>query len=250
MAKSFPDSVYNVERSLKTTKEGCNSYWNYSCKICSVDEYVENKLCSGVFESFSGNLQQGQKSCRCSTGYRWTDSQRKFQIEKQLIGTLWSFVGWSSQDRKAKSKIRLKCKEHDVWETSLDNFFSKNSRCPSCANSGFDPSKASFLYVLKVEGKNNFTGFGISNQWKKRIVTHKRNIGLSDSSITDKEILEVPGEKARFLENEIMKRFKVCSQDIIGFKKEATFLENYQEVINFIKSLFPDLSVNEIAYKE
>lgn len=250
MVQTFPEGIYDVSRSDRLTKQGHQAYFEYKCLKCSTDTFVSSGLCRGIFENSGGSLRLGQKSCRCSKNYSWSKEQREYQIKEKLVGSNWCFTGWMEPQYSAKSKVVIKCELHGEWDVSVDNFMNKDSRCPSCSATGFDPTKPSVLYVLDVGGANKFTGFGISNKWEDRLVTHKRNISSSDSEILQHEIIPIPGQSARFIENQIMQKFSAHPQKIPGFKREATLEGYYHKVIKFVKSLLPILPVYEVSHEK
>lgn len=114
-------------RSDRIASNGGRPYWKYTCPKCSHDEYVKNNLCDGVFESFIGDIKMGKLTCRCSKSYRWTASQREYQIKKELCrrentGLSYTFIGWSNSYLNSKSKFKYLCSKHGVQTITVDNF--------------------------------------------------------------------------------------------------------------------------------
>ena len=99
--------VFN--KSDKELSSGGKPYWEYTCPVCSSDEYVQNGLCSGVFTSTSSSLCRGSKGCRCGGNYYWTKEQREYQIQKICKKEGFIFIGWVDGYKNADSKIVWMC---------------------------------------------------------------------------------------------------------------------------------------------
>lgn len=240
MIDSFMASGVFVEgtrfwRSERKSAEGKIGYWNYTCPICSNDEYVEVGLCSGVFETRSNSLQIGSRSCRCSHGYEWSKPQREYQINKSIKdrGVPYKFVGWVDE---TTYRCKLSCGEHGEWEPNLGSFLSKESECPSCAQTGFDPSLPGSIYVLRIgTEQSGFTGYGISNVLSRRLATHRRSLADNGLLIEDSTVFNMLGRNARSIEVDIKSNFQRQPQDIEGFRTEATSYSNYNDVLKFVE---------------
>lgn len=120
-------------RSDRITSGNARNYWKYTCPRCSEDEYVKAGLCNGIFEIFIGSIKRGNKSCRCSVGYRWTTEQKEHNISKCVKDDKISFVSWVNDNTE---RVNLKCTEcYHEWDTLYHNIVSNGNRCPSCARS-------------------------------------------------------------------------------------------------------------------
>jgi len=164
----FKDGA-TFSRSDRKTSNNKKTYWNYTCPICSNDEYVHNGLCSGIFEASGYQLQKGYLSCRCSSEYRWTREQREYQIKKKMneLKTTDKFIGWSTEYKNCNSKFIRECTEHGKYNTSLIAFLYDNCcGCPQCA--GYSQK---YSYINLILDKNVPIGlkFGISRYPKQRV---------------------------------------------------------------------------------
>lgn len=139
-------------RSDRVNPKGCKPYWNYTCPLCSNDEYVKAGVCSGTFEKHIGSLKRGEKSCRCSKSYRWTQEQREYQINKICKDEGLTFVGWESLYENNLSKIQWVCSKGHNRCTPIGKFLNGN-RCKHCV-SGFNGyykdrvDEKDYLYLL------------------------------------------------------------------------------------------------------
>lgn len=223
-------------KSPRKDSQGKGVYWKYECPVCSSDAYVQNGICTGVFESTSYNLQAGKLSCRCAVNYLWSQEQREYQIAKLLHHEdNYSFVGWVDGYRKTHDKATIKCVEHGTWDVSLVSFLYAGSRCPGCARTGFDPTKPAHLYVLKVTGQlTDFVGYGISNSVKERLATHYRNLAISGFTPTSLNKFYTSGKIALEIEGKIKYNFPQCPQTVEGFKTEATTTDEFDNLLEFI----------------
>lgn len=240
-------------KSDRRDSKGNLSYFKYRCKSCGEDEYFKAGVGRDVFEGFSAQLSAGSLPCRCSNHYHHTKDEREYDVKKILKeeGSKLEFVGWEGEYNRTKSKILLRCETHGTHPVILSYFLGNSrSRCPLCANKGgYDKSKVGYVYILLAEGiSTSFTGFGISNKPKSRFYTHKRNLAKEGLSITYSQVFETHGEIAPIIEKEIKTNFKIVTQDISGFRQEATHNYSYTEVVEFVRLRSYELSkTNEIT---
>lgn len=123
-----------------------------------------------------------------------------------------------------------------TWDLTIRNFLCHDRGCPTCASSGFNPNKESVVYVLKINGHNKFTGYGITNSFEGRFRTHKTSFKQTNSYIEDYFLIPVSGYAAREIEKHIKENFILNRQEIIGFKQESTLYELYDEVVKFVRN--------------
>lgn len=99
----------------------------YTCPVCSKDEYVENGLCDGVFNTTITNLLKGVKSCRCSIKPNWTAKQKEYQIKKKIScnSLPYTFIGFEGEYKGAKSKIRYVCDFHGEHLVPCNTFLDR-----------------------------------------------------------------------------------------------------------------------------
>lgn len=215
--------------------------WHYSCPMCSNDNFVREGVCAGVFNGHHASLRRGALSCRCSKCYLWTQEQRELQIKmlverEDIPVSLSSWVDGSYLN--GKSRAILRCEIHGLWEVNIGEFINKHSRCPSCANYGYDPSKTEgYLYVLLAEkGNDVFTGYGVTCDADRRLATHKVNLAKVGFSISNLEIFRTSGQIAWNTEIKVKKLFPQIRQEICGFRREATHSHLYDDVVDFVKA--------------
>ena len=110
--------------------------WNYTCPECSNDEYSKVGLCTGMFISTTDSLKAGSKSCRCSSNYRWNQSQREYQINKICNEEDLTFIGWNSNHgyKQTTDTFYWKCKQGHLCKTSVGKFINRSDRCKTCSD--------------------------------------------------------------------------------------------------------------------
>lgn len=214
-------------------------WWNLTCPVCSCDEFVQNGTCTGIFKSRTGALMQGTKPCRCAKTPHWTQSQREHQANEILrergFGT--KFVEWETHYERNTSKIVLECPRHGNFTIGFNKFLLTKNGCPACARGGYNPKLDGALYVILAQGfSHSFTGFGISNDFEKRLSVHKYNLGRAGYKIAEMELYKGEGYMIKDIELQILRTFERHSQCIEGFRKEATYWYNYEEVLDFVES--------------
>lgn len=157
---------YKFWRSDRVNNKGWKLYWYYTCPVCSKDEYVKAGVCDGVFEAHVSNLKHGVKSCRCSSGYRWSKRQREYQINKICDEEGLTFIGWETNNgyKNRKSKFKWICKEGHNCYTTVHGFL-RGTRCKKCSDikrkeygngNGYFPERKDeidFLYVINFNNE-------------------------------------------------------------------------------------------------
>lgn len=143
-------------RSDKRDSRGYYPYWNYTCPVCSNDEYVTEGLCDGIFTGITGTLSVGNKSCRCAQNYRWAKNQKEYQLKKILMKEGAHFVGWTDGYNGAFSKFDWVCNKGHTCSTGTSNFIHMNQRCKTCAENDWGLYKhksedEDTLYLLKFK---------------------------------------------------------------------------------------------------
>lgn len=185
----FTEDYIFTRNTERVTSRGWYVYWDYTCPTCSNDGYVKARVCSGVFTSSRSHLKKGLKSCRCSSTYRWTQKQREYQIKKVCHEEGLTFIGWCGEYKSAHSKFNWRCsKDHDC-KTSVNQFFSRGSRCMTCRKEqgafyGYYPCRTQeedSLYILNFD--NQYIKIGRSFQVDTRIKQLERLSGIDNISL-------------------------------------------------------------------
>jgi hypothetical protein len=234
---SFQEGSVFVKSSRKTLA-GSSSYWWYECPSCKIDEYTKSGLCSGVFESFSGSLQEGSLPCRCNGQYRWTTEQREYQLAKKCSDRpLDSFLQWETSHVNQKSIVEMFCKDHGVFKASVTQLLDKGTGCPTCSKGGFQYKEKSYVYVLLCDSViSSFTGYGISGCLPQRLAKHKLNLKASGFCIVDFRVFPTDGRTAFKIEKDLKKEFEKFPQNVEGFKSEATLGGSYNNVVHYVET--------------
>ena len=81
--------------------------------------------------------------------------------------------------KNCEARVVVGCREHGPFEISPSNHL-KGRGCPSCAKSGFDPSKPSYLYLLtaKTPAHGEIVKVGITNKPRDRLANNRRADGI------------------------------------------------------------------------
>jgi len=101
-------------------------------------------------------------------------------------------------------KLNWKCEKGHQWQTSPDARTGQNKTCcPECAESGFNPGKPAWFYLMKRTGEQQF---GITNFLTQRIDFHKRfnwNVIAITGPHDGAEVFETERKLKRWLKKEI-----------------------------------------------
>ena len=180
----------------------------YGCPLCANDMISKKKLFSKEQFLEKAVLKHGQKYDYSLVNYRYSSE-----------------------------KVKIVCPEHGVFLQAPSQHWA-GCGCPTCAKYGFDITQKGVLYVFQIEGKPGvFTGYGITRDYKTRLVSHKRFLRLSGYSICDAWVSdEVPGEVLWDIEGRVQEVFDTShkSKSLEGFRTESTDAA-FHVVVSFIE---------------
>lgn len=134
---------YTTESALIAVQNKCNAmnytllkfdYKNQVSKLqlqCNVHTDI---IWSPSFHSF---VKLSSKCSKCTNRYTKTESEISYEINKKCEILNYEFIQFDSGSFKnVKQKILLKCNmDKYEWSPSIDNFLTKESRCPKCMHS-------------------------------------------------------------------------------------------------------------------
>jgi len=126
--------------------------------LCSV-----HGLCWSA--SIDALIYAGTGCPKCSCVYRYSEGERIKQIN-DIDGV--TFVEWESCYKNAFSKAIVMCDNGHKWSSCVASLINAGTRCPTCAKSGFSPSKPGDLYLLRSEC-GLYVKVGISNNHENRV---------------------------------------------------------------------------------
>lgn len=176
-------------------------------------------------------LKASQDTCGCSK-CAGVAPKTIDEIEQKLAGRPIKLLGaYYGMDKYAE----WMCTEKDcghVWKAVSGNVVLSGTGCPACNPGGFNISKPSEIYVLKIG--DEYCGYGIANNFKKRLSQHKANFKYYGVTYSVEAVFKTSGKKALDTEKAIKDTFNVVNTGIPGFKREATDVKNMPEVIKFI----------------
>jgi hypothetical protein len=147
--------------------------------------------------------------------------------------------GWDPSTINAGRGVNKdwKCSEGHIWSATPVNRTSQNSGCPSCAEYGFIPDNAGYLYFLN-NSKWNMYQIGITNSPDNRVGSHKK-LGW--------ELLELRGPMDGHVtaqwETAILRMLKAKGADLSNSKIAGKF-DGFTEA--WSKSTFPVKSIKEL----
>ncbi|AGH32056.1 endonuclease [Vibrio phage PWH3a-P1] len=220
---SFNSSYIFWRSKIKTRlKQG---YWNYTCPVCSNDEYVKAGVCSGVFEAHVSSLKNGSKSCRCTSKFHWSQEQREYQIKKVCDEEGLTFIGWVDARgyKNAYSKFKWECSKKHRREIDVSNFLGGN-RCLDCEKDRRKIESGYYgYYPDRVDEKDNLYILNFNNKYIK--------VGRSFN--VDKRIKELRGPSK-----------------IIKISKLKIFTSNHQRVYDTEQWLHEELRERGFEYND
>lgn len=233
-------------RSERKNLVGMSPFFKYLCPICRVDEYCVNNTCTGVFESHMFTMKKGQVACRCSKTYKFTEQQTRYKLHSVLSGH-YKFIDFIGEYSDKKTKAVVNCSIHGDWKAAASSLINAGTRCPLCASGGFKSNLPAAVYVLRVVGDKEFTGYGISNFVDTRLQTHKRSLNKRGCSISEMEVFHTSGNLAKRTEDLLKMVFPRNPQKIAGFITEATHYYMYDDVVEFVDSQIDNQGKHEYS---
>lgn len=136
-----------------------------------------------------------------------------------------------SEINKTISKVKIICEHHGVFTQTASKHLI-GSGCPSCAKTGFDPSKAATLYVLRSEC-GSFIKVGISKDTKTRFRTLKAKTPFEFSPIE-----QLHGDGLFVADAEKKLHAIGESANLVGFDGCTEWFKYDREIINMAVKMF------------
>ena len=125
-----------------------------------------------IYSSTVGDRTGNESGCAVCSGQQvlkgFNDLKTKFpDIAAEAYG-------WDPTTVVAgtKQKKDWKCIEGHIYSSTVNNRTSNESGCPTCAESGFNPDKDAWFYLMERPGEQQL---GISNVITDRLRTHESN---------------------------------------------------------------------------
>ena len=176
------------------------------------------------WESTPNNIFQKSGCPCCATRRRSLSLEVKEKIDQQLNHRDITMTGIYSG---SQTKTHFKCNKDHVWLARPSNVL-RGDGCPTCAVHGFNVARPAYSYIIKYDA---FIKYGISNNLKTRLYSHKQN---GNFILIWKKYYEV-GQQALDWENNIKKKFGgryVTKEQCPSGHTETLSLSLINEIIN------------------
>lgn len=100
------------------------------CDKCSQDPELFGE---GYFKTVKSSLVKGCLPCGCSKKTLWSEDQHIVICSRKAKELGYTFLGFEGEYRGSKTKIRMLCDDHGVWNTgNIANMVYCGNGCPSC----------------------------------------------------------------------------------------------------------------------
>lgn len=134
----FTGSMFGSENQIEVLGIVSSSVYSkmyaVRCSQCALDPELYGE---GIFQSVKYSLKIGQVPCGCSRSYRKSEEHYKVLCERTATFLGYFFLGWTTKFSDRKTKIKLECPEHGVWDTGIiNNFIDRHVGCPKCKADG------------------------------------------------------------------------------------------------------------------
>lgn len=175
-------------------------------------------------------------SCKYCFNERRTKTLETLQLEASKVNL--TFIG---PYVNTHTHAKYECSEHGELEIAPHNV-ALGQGCRECSKTGFKRTKPGTLYVLKCECSDslkNFIGFGITNNIKIRLKSHK--IILKKHGFTISKVEQVclqNGADAAWLENYLKDSLSdiILHTGVYSFKREAVSSSDSERFYESLKN--------------
>lgn len=216
------------------TDPGGRGIYTIYCPICAQDPELFG---DGFFETDTRQLQRKAVPCGCSIRPVWSEQQYRVRIRRRCEECNYEWVSTEGRWNRSKTRITVFCREEqelvEMTVLHLMEHVPTHQRRPGSFREG-EPAD---VYVLRIEGEHySFIGYGISGKSKIRLQEHKTSLKKYGFRIIEARLFPTTGVQARQIENKIKEDFPRYSQEMDGFKTEATFLHLHTELLEFVEN--------------
>lgn len=176
---------------------------------------------------------QGNLPCGCSKVPKWTEDQYKILLQRKADSLGYNFIGFSGYFKNQNTKIKLVCDIHGLWNsTSVGNFLSQSSRCPSCTKNIIgdrtrEPDKEIIKKILESGAFHPDTKFWRSDRVNKH-----------DHKIYWNYLCMECGEVAEVLYSNILHGHKGCSCAKVRQRQQEAYILSVSEGDNIVALKF------------
>ena len=189
----FPDiaaEAYGWDPDTITSKSGKKKDWR-----CKLGHIYSSVVCNRTSQGSGCPVCAGQQVL---VGFN--DLQTKFpDIAAEADGWDPTITLYGSAQKR-----NWICKFGHKWDTTVDKRTSQGTGCPICAESGFNPDKNAWFYLMERPGEQQL---GISNVITDRLRTHELNgwnlIEHTTEPALGQKVLDVENAFKKWLKKEI-----------------------------------------------
>ena len=139
---------------------------------------------------------------------------------------------------RATTPLVIICPIHGEFKQRPTDHVDTGHGCQRCSKSGFNPSFPAEVYVYLLRGaKGCYVGFGVTNDFKKRNVTHERNAsrGGFTLELVDKRYFD-SGDDAWSTEKLMKSAVIIVDLGVEGFKTEAANESSLPEILRVLNA--------------
>lgn len=107
-----------------------HKFYIVECSICKQDSELYGR---GLFTGTYSNIRSGSMPCGCSNKKAWTEQQQLVRVKRACEEKGYAFLGFVNGYLADRTKLRLECQEHGVWETCTISKLMQGHGCMPCA---------------------------------------------------------------------------------------------------------------------
>ena len=111
-------------------KQGAIKMYVVKCIKCSQDVELFG---GGYFKSQKISISKGKLVCGCGKNPRWSKEQYLILCSRKVKELGYTFLGFTGEWQRVKTKILLSCEKHGVWGSgTITTLINIGTGCPAC----------------------------------------------------------------------------------------------------------------------
>lgn len=188
----------------------------------------------GEFHQLANDHARGIGCEKCSKPIR--DLESFTLAAREVHGDKYDY---SSVEYASPTKpVWIACPIHGKFKQGPTYHVHAGHGCRQCSIGGFNPGKPAAVYVYRLTGASGgYIGFGVTNNFKKRDVSHRFRTSRAGFSLELVKVFNFEvGEDAWAVEKLIKASVEIVNLGVSGFKTEAANESSLPEILRILNA--------------
>jgi predicted GIY-YIG superfamily endonuclease len=214
------DAPLTDQAYLRLHCNTCDKEWT----TCNIANYWNDRGCPSC-----ANRQRGL--ARLTSAEEWA---QRFYATGQFDGYIFERQTPSS---RMWNVICPACGPDTIFTSDRANLTAGKIPCNCKLGGGFNIHQKSYFYVLKItNATGKYCGYGITNYPERRMKAHHRELNAAGYQIEEALFYTGTGSQILELESHLKRTLERKNLQVMGFRKEATTIENFEKIIHDLQS--------------